>query len=46
MLTYDERHEHKYLDDPRNALELLRLCNHLVRLATNAKRGRTRRRTP
>lgn len=36
-------HEHKYLDDPRNALELLALCNHLTRLAVNATRGRRRR---
>jgi uncharacterized protein (TIGR02391 family) len=37
-------HEHRYLDDdPRNALELLALCNHLVRSVQNAKRARRRR---
>jgi len=36
-------HEHKYLDEPRNAIELLALCNHLVRLVTNANRARSRR---
>jgi len=35
-------HEHKYLDDPRNALELLALCNHLVRVTLNATRTRKR----
>ena len=38
-------HEHRYLDDPRNALELLALCNHLVRVAVNATRTRGNRRT-
>jgi uncharacterized protein (TIGR02391 family) len=33
-------HEHEYLDDPRNALELLALCNHLVRVTANATRTR------
>lgn len=36
-------HEHKYLDDPRNALELLALCNHLVRAVQGATRTRQRR---
>jgi len=36
-------HEHRYLDEPRNALELLALCNHLVRMVTNATRPRRRR---
>src|SRR5439155_6114640 len=36
-------HEHEYLDEPRNAVELLALCNHLVRLVTNANRVRRRR---
>jgi uncharacterized protein (TIGR02391 family) len=36
-------HEHKYLDDPRNALELLALCNHLVRKTAEAKRTRAKR---
>jgi uncharacterized protein (TIGR02391 family) len=35
-------HEHKYLDEPRNALELLALCNHLVRVTLNATRTRKR----
>jgi uncharacterized protein (TIGR02391 family) len=38
-------HEHAYLDDPRNALELLALCNHLVRVTSNATRARAKRRT-
>ncbi len=29
-------HEHKYLDDPETALELLGLANHLVRIARSA----------
>jgi uncharacterized protein (TIGR02391 family) len=36
-------HEHKYLDDPRNALELLGLCNHLVRVTRNATRTRKKK---
>jgi uncharacterized protein (TIGR02391 family) len=36
-------HEHRYLDDPRNALELLSLCNHLVRVAMNATRARRKK---
>jgi uncharacterized protein (TIGR02391 family) len=36
-------HEHEYLDDPRNALELLALCNHLVRVTSNATRTRVKR---
>jgi uncharacterized protein (TIGR02391 family) len=35
-------HEHRYLDEPRNALELLALCNHLVRVVTAATRARRR----
>jgi uncharacterized protein (TIGR02391 family) len=35
-------HEHKYLDEPRNAIELLGLCNHLVRIVTGATRTRKR----
>lgn len=35
-------HEHKYLDEPRNALELLALCNHLVRMVNAATRTRRR----
>jgi uncharacterized protein (TIGR02391 family) len=36
-------HEHKHLDDPRNAVELLGLCNHLVRIVNSATRTRKRR---
>jgi uncharacterized protein (TIGR02391 family) len=35
-------HEHKYLDEPRNAVELLGLCNHLVRMVNSAIRTRRR----
>lgn len=35
-------HEHKYLDEPRNAIELLALCNHLVRMIDGATRTRRR----
>jgi uncharacterized protein (TIGR02391 family) len=36
-------HEHAYLDEPHNALEILALCNHVVRVIRNATR--TRRKT-
>lgn len=36
-------HEHAYLDDPRNALELLALCNHLVRTTLTATRTRKKK---
>jgi uncharacterized protein (TIGR02391 family) len=39
-------HEHRYLDDPRTALELLTLCNHLVRSVQTAKRARKKSATP
>jgi Protein of unknown function (Hypoth_ymh) len=32
-------HEHAYLDDPRTALELLALANHLARMARGATRS-------
>jgi uncharacterized protein (TIGR02391 family) len=35
-------HEHAYLDDPRNAVELLAWCNHLIRVVKSAKRTRRR----
>ena len=35
-------HEHQNLDDPRTALELLALCNHLVRIVTRATKPRRR----
>lgn len=38
-------HEHKYLDEPRNALELLALCNHLLRLVRTSRRARGRGRS-
>jgi uncharacterized protein (TIGR02391 family) len=31
-------HEHAYLDEPHHALEILALCNHLVRVIRNATR--------
>ncbi len=31
-------HEHRYLDDPLTALELLAMANHLVRMVNSAKR--------
>lgn len=37
-------HEHKYLDEPNTALELLVLANHLMEIVSNAKRVRRRRR--
>lgn len=33
-------HEHRYIDDPQVALELLSLANHLLRMASKAKRAR------
>jgi uncharacterized protein (TIGR02391 family) len=40
-------HEHKYLDEPQVALEMLALANHLMRMARNAnKKRRKSRRTP
>lgn len=38
-------HEHKYLDEPRNAIELLGLCNHLVRMVNGSTRTRRRSRS-
>jgi uncharacterized protein (TIGR02391 family) len=38
-------HEHAYLDEPRNAIELLGLCNHLVRMVNGATRTRKRAKT-
>jgi len=35
-------HEHAYLDDPRNAIELLALCNHLLRIVGASTRSRRR----
>jgi uncharacterized protein (TIGR02391 family) len=35
-------HEHRYLDEPKVALEMLSLANHLLRLVQNAKRTRSR----
>jgi uncharacterized protein (TIGR02391 family) len=39
-------HEHKHLDNPRSALELLALCNHLVRVVRTAIRPRRRKTGP
>ncbi len=36
-------HEHKYLDEPHAALELLSLANHLFRLVSKATRTRSRK---
>jgi uncharacterized protein (TIGR02391 family) len=36
-------HEHAYLDEPHNALEILALCNHVVRIIRSATRTRARR---
>ena len=36
-------HEHRYLDDPRNALELLGICNHLTRMVHASTRARHRK---
>ncbi|MFL5799325.1 MAG: TIGR02391 family protein [Actinomycetota bacterium] len=36
-------HEHAYLDEPHNALEILALCNHVVRVIRKATRTRSRR---
>lgn len=36
-------HEHRYLDEPHAALELLSLANHLFRQATEAKRTRSKK---
>jgi len=33
-------HEHKYLDEPQIALEMLSLANHLLRMARNAEKKR------
>jgi uncharacterized protein (TIGR02391 family) len=33
-------HEHRHFDEPRNALELLSFCNHLVRTVVTARRTR------
>jgi len=38
-------HEHRYLEDPRVALELLCLANHLARIIGHATRARSRRTT-
>lgn len=35
-------HEHRYLDEPYVALELLALANHLLRMVNNAKRSHRR----
>lgn len=37
-------HEHRYLDEPHAAIEMLALANHLYRLAREASRTRARRR--
>jgi len=40
-------HEHKYLDEPQVALEMLALANHLIRMARNSnKKRRKSRKTP
>jgi len=40
-------HEHKYLDEPQVALEMLGLANHLMRMVRNAnKRRKKPRKTP
>jgi len=33
-------HDHRHLDEPRGALELLAFCNHLVRTVRGARRAR------
>jgi uncharacterized protein (TIGR02391 family) len=38
-------HDHRHADEPRNALELLAFCNHLVRTVVNARRARKHRQT-
>jgi uncharacterized protein (TIGR02391 family) len=37
-------HEHSYLDEPHNALEILALCNHVVRVIRKATRTGKRKR--
>jgi uncharacterized protein (TIGR02391 family) len=37
-------HDHQHSDEPRNALELLAFCNHLVRTISSARRTRPRTR--
>lgn len=39
-------HEHRYLDEPRIALEMLSLANHLLRLVRGAKRNGVKRSRP
>lgn len=39
-------HEHAYLDEPHNALEMLALCNHVVRVIRKATKTRKGRRRP
>ena len=36
-------HDHRHFDEPRNALELLAFCNHLVRTVATATRARRRK---
>lgn len=37
-------HDHRHADEPRNALELLAFCNHLVRTVSSARRARRSKR--
>ncbi len=38
-------HEHAYLDEPHNALEILALCNHVVRIVRRATRTKKSKKT-